>query len=363
NYGLSLLFLRRREIEIPSGAKRLLYASFLLSTVLAVLPLHTALPSVSYALEVTGPSATYPRLRVGVPSDVARWILVVAAIAYAGCLLKVAVVLRRVASWRELAPAALLVATQALWFSIPTLVQSASADSANVLVLTAVWINVAHGIQYLWITSHYARRERSDVRLAPYLAKATLAGSLLNFVPALLLAPALFGTVPFDAGLAALIASVANLHHFILDGAIWKLRDGRVARVLLRTAPREDGVPLFTHSRSWLGPAILAVGVVGLAVNGFDTHQRRLLAQPGVDVATAHAALDRLAWIAREPPAAHVELGRELLQRGNHVGALKEFHRALELGPDARAWSGIGALHELSGRMAEALAAYEAALG
>ena len=49
-----------------------------------------------------------------------------------------------------------------------------------------------------------------------------------------------------------LVASVVNLHHFVLDGAIWKLRDGRVARVLLRTAegPGETGVGAATTQGS-----------------------------------------------------------------------------------------------------------------
>jgi hypothetical protein len=41
-------------------------------------------------------------------------------------------------------------------------------------------------------------------------------------------------------GLGLLTASIVNLHHFVLDGAIWTLRDGRVARMLLR--PAGEGV-------------------------------------------------------------------------------------------------------------------------
>jgi hypothetical protein len=38
--------------------------------------------------------------------------------------------------------------------------------------------------------------------------------------------------VPFDTGLLLLVNAAVNLHHFVLDGAIWKLRDGTVARIL-----------------------------------------------------------------------------------------------------------------------------------
>lgn len=56
------------------------------------------------------------------------------------------------------------------------------------------------------------------------------------------------------------VLAVANIHHFILDGAIWRLRDGRVARVLLRAAapaPPALGAP---PRRRWFR---LGFGVVG----------------------------------------------------------------------------------------------------
>jgi hypothetical protein len=52
-------------------------------------------------------------------------------------------------------------------------------------------------------------------------------------VPVVLFAPEALGTFSFDAGLAMLVGSAANIHHFILDGVIWKLRSRPVARVLL----------------------------------------------------------------------------------------------------------------------------------
>ena len=63
-----------------------------------------------------------------------------------------------------------------------------------------------------------------------------LAGAAIWTAPVLLLAPGVFGRVPYDLGLSALVAAAVNLHHFVLDGAIWKLRDGRVARIPLRPA-------------------------------------------------------------------------------------------------------------------------------
>ena len=81
------------------------------------------------------------------------------------------------------------------------------------------------------------------------------------------LGPVALGALPFDMGLGLLTAAVVNLHHFVLDGAIWKLRDGRIARVLL-LADRSGEVSTAGDERlvRWLGPAVLAGGAACVAV-------------------------------------------------------------------------------------------------
>src|SRR6202034_4761608 len=52
-----------------------------------------------------------------------------------------------------------------------------------------------------------------------------------------------------------IFTALINIHHFILDGAIWKLRDGRIAAVLLNTRVRISDVASETSSgltRAWL---------------------------------------------------------------------------------------------------------------
>ena len=70
-------------------------------------------------------------------------------------------------------------------------------------------------------------------------------GAALWILPALLFAPGALGDLPYDAGLLVMIAAAVNVHHFILDGAIWKLRDGRIARILIRD-PAQRGEPEVT---------------------------------------------------------------------------------------------------------------------
>ena len=67
NYGVSLVFLRRRGIEITPTTKRLLYASFVLSYFLTFLAIHGAAYSGDYApIEYNG--SIYHFLRFGIPA-------------------------------------------------------------------------------------------------------------------------------------------------------------------------------------------------------------------------------------------------------------------------------------------------------
>src|SRR6202521_4737024 len=97
-----------------------------------------------------------------------------------------------------------------------------------------------HSSQYLWITSYYARREAggkgaSGWRPFAYFA-VLVAGGIALFVPGPWLASRLFH---YDFGASFLIfTALVNIHHFMLDGAIWKLRDSRIAVLLLNSRVR-----------------------------------------------------------------------------------------------------------------------------
>ena len=97
-----------------------------------------------------------------------------------------------------------------------------------------------HSAQYLWITSYYAHREageKSEHGWRPFTYSAVLvAGGMALFVPGPWLASRLFH---YDFTASFLIfTALVNIHHFILDGAIWKLRDSRIAALLLNSPER-----------------------------------------------------------------------------------------------------------------------------
>jgi hypothetical protein len=264
NYGIALMFLRRREIEITPAAKRWIYAFFVLSFALVALSIHAEVPGADYA-PIQYQDASYRRMPIGIPLAVHDPAMVAIAVACGLSLVAAATLLVRAgAGPRDLAAPALIALSQALWFTVPALsrfagwFQDGGPLSADYAVYAFVWVGVAHSVQYLWVTSYYAARStRAEGRptgsafLAGYGARVLAIGAALWILPALVFAPGALGEVPFHGGLAALVAAVVNLHHFVLDGVIWKLRDGRIARILI---PRADPVAPRAAASSAVAP-------------------------------------------------------------------------------------------------------------
>jgi tetratricopeptide (TPR) repeat protein len=114
----------------------------------------------------------------------------------------------------------------------------------------------------------------------------------------ILLDPARVGLLPNTAALTLLVASAVNIHHFVLDGAIWKLRNSRVGGVLIR---HETPSAAAAVAPSGLGRrAVWAVAGVGCALALFQYAHKDVLVPLAVergDWPAARAALTRLGWI------------------------------------------------------------------
>ena len=335
NYGLALMFLRRGGVEVSAPAKRALYASFVLSFLLALLAIHEEGSTAIYAPGPAPGAETYALIRLGIPSGVVGLLMPPTALLYLGSLAWAAFLLRGRVRILELAPVVGLVLTQALWFALPALGASTGLFALGGLPFVAVWISAAHSVQYLWITSYYARHADPRARMLPYLGKTLLAGSAIVTLPGLLFAPTLLGTVHWYAGLAVLIFAVVNLHHFVLDGAVWKLRDGRVARVLLRARDPAVAVPAPTiPARSWVRPAIWAAGAASVALSFAHMREHSLGIPGGTDDARrVETAARRLAWMQRPNPAAWGNAGGLYAERGHVDPAIAAYREALALDP------------------------------
>lgn len=349
NYGIATMFLRRRGVNVGARCRKLLQASFALSFALTFVALHGDRADVAYA-PADYLRSVYHVLPLGIPYGAVRVLVPVLLAAYLAALLGAVVALRRAAHWRELLPALLLIGSQALWFTIPMIARHANVlqgveplgtDQATYAFL---WVAVAHSVQYVWITSYYARRSPDHRGSARYLAGTLLAGAAIWVVPSLVFAPGVLGTVPYDAGLGVLVAAAVNLHHFVLDGAIWKLRDGRIAKVLLRgegeTAPRARPAPLLT----WPMRAVGAAAVLVLAVSPVQQLLGAEAAKRG-DLASVETSLRRLQWLGRESALSQVTMALMLQSRGNMERAMQHVEAAQRLHPDYAALGNLGVFY------------------
>lgn len=211
--GMSLLYARRAGYGISTNERRalaaFLYGTFLVSTARA----EVSVSPQSYS------GITYPGL--GVP-----WQLVIALsiFMYAGGIHLVLSAYRRYLDGGERLPIILpiVAGAQYVWFVVGNLSPS-----------FYVFVPAFHSLQYLLIAWVMELKENRSGRTA---GQITVVWSAVNFLGGAGLFWALpnachsFG-VPLDLALAVLIAGI-QIHHFFVDGVIWKLRNPRVANPL-----------------------------------------------------------------------------------------------------------------------------------
>ena len=349
NFGVGMMFLRRRGVDVTPWARRLVWWSFALSYALTFLALHGAARGASYAPDEFDATAL-AFVPLEIPYDVPSVAMITVATAYAAVTVAAFVLLARRTPKRNLVPLAVIVVTQALWFSVPTLARHAgrlggvdpfSTDHAHYVF---IWIASAHAVQYLWITSYYAVKSGGVRRHARFLVGSLLAGAAAWTLPALVFAPGALGRLPYDYGLALTVSAFVNLHHFVLDGAIWKLRDGRIARILLGGAAGETSAP----ARPALVRTAIAVGAVCLAVTiyaGVETESGFNAALEHGDVARADASMRRLSWIGRDGSEMHLRLADKAAVAGDESAAMTHYQESIRRWPTAWAWVGLGRLH------------------
>ena len=228
NYGLFMMFARRAGAKPSEAVRRALYGAFIASYLILFLGFHT------------GASADPLFISLGIPAMVSRWeqiLLAVAFVMLAGFGLSR---LARDTGWRKLLPSLTLFSSQFLWFVLPAGVSLIKGLAVPQSRYSTGVLAVMHSAQYLWITSYYARREAGGESSRPWRAWAyfgvLIAGGIALFVPGPWLASRVFH---HDFTTSFLIfTALVNIHHFLLDGAIWKLRDGKIAALLLSSRDR-----------------------------------------------------------------------------------------------------------------------------
>jgi hypothetical protein len=364
NYGLAVMFLRRRGVPIQGPPKRWLYASFALSYALTLCVIHeSGVWAGARSLPQDGPFLHFVPL--GIPA--ADWLLPAIGVAWGvSSVVALAWTFRQAGSGG--APVALLVLTQSLWFAIPAaalhwgLFEGVAPLAPDSLGAFLMWIAVGHAVQYLWVTAYYARASNDWHGLLPWFGKTLAAGALVWTLPVVVFAAQPLGSPSYETGLAFLVASVVNLHHFILDGAIWKLRNGRIARVLVGSGAAE---PEETPRSRGLRIGVWALATASLAVALFVFVSESWLlprALASRDTQGAVALLDSLAWVGRDASQVRSSVGFQLAEDGQPRAALAQFQRSAALRPAARTYGLIAAVHAQLGDVGASRRAQERAL-
>lgn len=377
NYGITLMFLRRRGVEIQPADKRLIYANFIFSYVLFFLVVHG--PERAAANGVAGylsPPDDVVFLPLGIPNGLVDTLLPMVAVAYLATLALAAGRLLRRASPGVLLPSALLVLTQAVWFSLPYALQQMEATRGfhpfdpRFAAYYLAWIAIAHALQYLWVTSYYARGSGAWTGFGRHYARVMLAGAGVWFVPWLLFAPGALGRLATGDGMLApagaswwVLAAAVNLHHFVLDGAIWKLRNHKIAAVLIRsTKADEDPAEARPGVGGRLTWAAAAAALVIAVVSTFGRSVAFPSALERGEPERAVAILDGLAFLGQDMSVGRMRLGSLMEERGRIADALAQYERSAALDPSAQAWGRVGSMRRALGDFEGAARAFEAGL-
>jgi tetratricopeptide (TPR) repeat protein len=226
NFGLAMMFARRGGAEPTKRERNALWVSYLAAYLMLFLAFHTGASGDRLVVSIGLPD---------LPSKIARWILLLLFLGSAFYGLRRLV---RRSGFRAMAAPLTLLASQCLWFVLPAGLELVSGLHFPQTRYSTGILAVMHAAQYLWITSYYARREaeaRGESRWNPWSYFATLAvvGAAL-FVPGPWLISYVFH---YDFGASFLVfTAIVNIHHFLLDGAVWKLRDGKIASLLIGDA-------------------------------------------------------------------------------------------------------------------------------
>lgn len=335
NYGLFVMFARRAGAQPTNLERRALYAAFLISYAVLLLSLHT------------GPSGDPLFVSLNIPEAISSRAQVVLAVAFvAGSAFGLSRLIAQ-AGVRRMIPSLTLFSTQCVWFLVPSLLSLVEGFQVPRSRYSTGVLAVMHSAQYLWITSYYAKREAASTPNRPWRPFSYFAilvvGGIALFIPGPWLASLVFH---FDFTRSFLLfTALVNIHHFILDGAIWKLRDGRIAALLVNSRAQISNSKLAEGARAagsrtmsglrWLASPsssarVLRVGTASaLLLWGCVDQVHYYLALHSGNLAD----LKRAASLAPYDTPLEVRLAREALEEGNPDDSVAAWQYAIKANP------------------------------
>jgi hypothetical protein len=327
NFGVLMMFLRRAGLDVSGEERQRLHLAFIGSYVMLLAAFNA------------GPSSDPLVLSIGLPPMSARLMEATAGLTFlAGGLSAFAPLWRRAPRGTLIAPLTMYT-TQALWFVVPVAIDWLTPLSAPQTRYSSGMLAIMHSAQYLWITRYFARRDAEQATGAagwhPWAYAATLvAGGMALFLPVPWLAS--YGWHLDFTTSVLIVAAIVNIHHFMVDGVVWKLRNPRVGRVLVDGAASAAGPTTAAPARSRPGWAWRGAAVAGIVA---------LIALAAVDqiryvLAVAHGDASRLASAASLNPydsATYVRLAQAETAAGRGDAATAALRRAVAANPDSPA--------------------------
>ena len=216
--GVAMLYPLRQRARLDVREKRLLglplYASWLVSLV---------------GLMQAGVSARNPAYEIVrdtfAPTSLPPWALGLLLLPLLASFAGIAIVARGRRRRGLPLPRACLavIATQVIWFGCGLFFP----------FFSVVLVPVFHSLQYLALTGwHHTRGERSLGAFTAYVLVVLVLGLVIN--PGLLILFVPHGSSAQTATAAAAVISAINLHHFLMDGRIWRMRERRVAQAFAK---------------------------------------------------------------------------------------------------------------------------------
>ena len=330
NFGLAMMFARRGGVAPTPTERRALRSAFIASYLLLMLSFHT------------GASNDPLILSLGLPAKFTLPARALLALFFVGASAWALSSLARRSNFRRIIPVATLTVTQFLWFLLPAAIELVSGLEIPQTRYSSGLLAVLHSTQYLWITSYYQKKEARAEGNAHWSYRRYLltlvAGGIALFIPG----PWIVSRV-FHADFAAsflTFTALVNIHHFILDGKIWKLRDSRIAAVLVDgatpTSAAQTATPnALARAGSWTAsPSLSArafrIGVVAVLLVWAAVDQLHFWWS---SEASALPILQRAASLNPDDSAVQVRLARAEVLAGKRDESLLAMHRAAQLNP------------------------------
>jgi len=357
NYGLLMMFARRSGAEITAAERRWLRGAFVASYLMLLASFET------------GGSSDPLILSLGMPSKFTLPVRLAFGAAFMAFTFLGFRRLIRAMGVRVLVAPLTLAFTQFLWFVLPTLLELNSVSQVPQTRYSSGILAVLHSAQYIWITSYYQRREaraggQKKWHVAAYFA-TLLAGGIALFIPGPWLVSYLFH---YDFTTSFLIfVSLVNIHHFILDAKLWKLRDKRVAALLVDPSGKPSAGIIDASTRTPSAVRAVAIRIlsapafrISLATllflwGGFDQFHFALRTSEG-----NLPALLRAAQINPYDSLVEERIARAETQQGEHDEAVAALTRAVALNPSSIALQQAAARALIAdGRFAEAYTHYQ----